>query len=60
MLISNDAKLNMIDGAYQDFEDPLLNIPEGSTGCGRGQAPHGNAPHPPPHPLVSMEQLVAK
>jgi hypothetical protein len=40
-------------------EDPILGISEGSARCGRGQAPHGNAPPPPPHPLVSLEQLLA-
>jgi hypothetical protein len=41
------------------FEDPILNIPEGSAGRGRGQAPCGNAPPPPPCPLVSLEQQLA-
>jgi hypothetical protein len=40
-------------------EDPILDIPEGSVGRGRGQAPCGNAPPPPPRPLVSLEQLLA-
>jgi hypothetical protein len=40
-------------------EDPILDIPEGSTGRGRGQAPCGNAPLPPPRPPVSLEQLLA-
>jgi hypothetical protein len=40
-------------------EDPILDMPEGSTGCGRGQAPRGNAPPPPPRPPVSLEQLLA-
>jgi hypothetical protein len=40
-------------------EDLTLDIPEGSTGRGRGQAPRGNAPLPPPHPPVSLEQLLA-
>jgi hypothetical protein len=39
-------------------EDPILNIPEGSARRGHGQAPHGNAPLPPPHVLVSLEQLL--
>jgi hypothetical protein len=38
------------------FEELVLDIPEGSTRCGRGQAPHENAP---PHPPVSLEQLMA-
>jgi hypothetical protein len=37
-------------------EELVLDIPEGSTRCGRGQAPHGNAP---PHQPVSLEQLLA-
>jgi hypothetical protein len=37
-------------------EDSILDIPEGSVGCGRGQVPHGGAPPPPP---VSLEQLLA-
>jgi hypothetical protein len=41
------------------FEDPILNIPEGSGGHGRGQVPHVNAPPPPPHPPVSLEQVLA-
>jgi hypothetical protein len=40
-------------------EDPILDIPEGSTGRGHGQVPRSNAPPPPPHPPVSMEQLLA-
>jgi hypothetical protein len=39
--------------------DPILNIPVGSVGRGHGQAPRGNAPPPPPHPSVSLEQLLA-
>jgi hypothetical protein len=39
------------------FEDPILDIPEGSAGRGHGQAPRGNAP-PPPHPPVSLEQRL--
>jgi hypothetical protein len=38
------------------FEDPILDIPEGSVGCGHGQVPRGGAP---PHPPVSLEQLLA-
>jgi hypothetical protein len=41
------------------FEDSILDIPEGSVRCGRGQVPRGGAPPPPPHPLVSLEQLLA-
>jgi hypothetical protein len=41
------------------FEDPILDFPEGSVGCGRGQVPHGGAPPPPPRPPVSLEQLLA-
>jgi hypothetical protein len=41
------------------FEDPILDILEGSTGRGHGQAPCGNAPPPPPRPLVSLEELLA-
>jgi hypothetical protein len=37
-------------------EDPILNIPEGSAGHGRGQAPRSNAP---PRSPVSLEQLLA-
>jgi hypothetical protein len=40
-------------------EDPILDIPEGSIGCGRGQIPRGGAPPLPPHPPVSLEQLLA-
>jgi hypothetical protein len=40
-------------------EDLILDILEGSTECGRDQAPRGNAPPPPPHPPVSLEQLLA-
>jgi hypothetical protein len=40
-------------------EDPILDIPESSAGRGHGQAPHGNAPPPPPHPPVNLEQLLA-
>jgi hypothetical protein len=40
-------------------EDPIHDIPEGSAGRGRGQAPCGNAPPPPPHSPVRLEQLLA-
>jgi hypothetical protein len=40
-------------------KDPILDIPEGSAGRGRGQVPHGNAPPPPTRPPVSLEQLLA-
>jgi hypothetical protein len=40
-------------------EDPILDIPEGSVGCWRGQVPRGGAPPPPPRPPVSLEQLLA-
>jgi hypothetical protein len=41
-------------------EDDMLDIPEGSAprGRGRGQPSRGNAPLPPPHPPVSLEQLL--
>jgi hypothetical protein len=38
------------------FEDTVLDISEGSVGCGRGQVPRGGTPPPPP---VSLEQLLA-
>jgi hypothetical protein len=37
-------------------EDAILDIPEGSVGCGCGQVPRGSAPPPP---LVILEQLLA-
>jgi hypothetical protein len=37
-------------------EDPIVNIPEGSAERGSGQAPRGSGP---PHPSVSLEQLLA-
>jgi hypothetical protein len=42
-------------------DDDVLDIPEGSAphGRGRGRPSHGNAPLPPPHPPVSLEQLLA-
>jgi hypothetical protein len=42
-------------------DDDVLDIPEGSAllGRGHGQPSRGNAPPPPPHPLVSLEQLLA-
>jgi hypothetical protein len=41
--------------------DDVLDIPEGFAlrRHGRGQPSHGNAPPPPPHPPVSLEQLLA-
>jgi hypothetical protein len=41
--------------------DNMLDIPEGSAPRGRGCGQHsrGNAPPPPPHPPVSLEQLLA-
>jgi hypothetical protein len=42
-------------------EDDVLDIPEGSAPCGRGcgHPSRGNAPPPPSHPPVSLEQLLA-
>jgi hypothetical protein len=40
-------------------EELILDILEGSARRGCGQAPHGNAPPPPPHLPVSLEQLLA-
>jgi hypothetical protein len=42
-------------------DDDVLDIPEGSTPRGRGcgQPSRGNAPPPPLHPPVSLEQLLA-
>jgi hypothetical protein len=42
-------------------DDDVLDIPEGSTPRerGRGQPSCGNAPPPPLHPSVSLEQLLA-
>jgi hypothetical protein len=42
-------------------DDDVLDILEGSTpcGCGRGQPSRGNAPPPPPHLPVRLEQLLA-
>jgi hypothetical protein len=40
-------------------EDPILDIPDGSVGDGRGQVPRGGAPPPPRRPPVSLEQLLA-
>jgi hypothetical protein len=42
-------------------DDDMLDIPEGSAPRGRGcgQPSRGNAPPPPPHPPVSLEQLLA-
>jgi hypothetical protein len=40
-------------------EEVILNILEGSAGRGHGQVPCANAPPlPPPHPPVSLEQLL--
>jgi hypothetical protein len=36
--------------------DSILDIHEGSVGCGHGQVPRGGAPPPPP---ISLEQLLA-
>jgi hypothetical protein len=41
------------------FEDPILDVPEGSIGRGCGQVPCGSTPPPPPHLSVSLEQLLA-
>jgi hypothetical protein len=42
-------------------DDDVLDIPKGSAPRGRehGHPTRGNAPPPPPHPLVSLEQLLA-
>jgi hypothetical protein len=42
-------------------DDDVLDIPEGFAPRrrGRGQPSHGNAPPPPPHRSVSLEQLLA-
>jgi hypothetical protein len=39
--------------------DPILSIPEGFVGRGRGQVLRDSAPPPPPRPPVSLEQLLA-
>jgi hypothetical protein len=41
------------------FKDPILDILDGSVGHGCGQVLRGGAPPSPPHPLVSLEQLLA-
>jgi hypothetical protein len=40
-------------------EELHRDIPEGSYARGRGQVPQGNAPPQPPHPPVSLVQLLA-
>jgi hypothetical protein len=42
-------------------DDDVLSSPEGSAPSrrGLGQPSHGNAPSPPPHPPISLEQLLA-
>jgi hypothetical protein len=40
-------------------EDSILDILEGSVGCGLGQVPRSGAPPPPPRQSVSLEQLLA-
>jgi hypothetical protein len=40
------------------MEEAALDIPEGSAKHGYGQVPCGNGPPPPPHLLVSLEQLL--
>jgi hypothetical protein len=40
-------------------EDSILDVIELSVGRGHGQVTRGGAPPPPPHPLVSLEQLLA-
>jgi hypothetical protein len=40
-------------------ENSILDILEGSIGCGCGHVPCGGAPPPPPHLPVSLEQLLA-
>jgi hypothetical protein len=42
-------------------DDDVLDILEGSAlrGCGHGRPHRGNALLPPPHPSVSLEQLLA-
>jgi hypothetical protein len=40
------------------FEEPILDIPEGSTRHECGQVPRGNAPPPPLGPPVNLEQLL--
>jgi hypothetical protein len=37
----------------------MLDIPNPSSGRGRGQVPCGNAPAQSLHPQVSLEQLLA-
>jgi hypothetical protein len=41
------------------FEDLILDIPEGSVGCGHCHVPRGGAPPPPLRLSVSLEQLLA-
>jgi hypothetical protein len=40
------------------FEDSILDIPEGSIGCGHGYVPHDSAPPLPPRSPISLEQLL--
>jgi hypothetical protein len=40
-------------------DDSIIDIPNGSVGCGRGQVPRGGASPPPPHLPVSLEELLA-
>jgi hypothetical protein len=40
-------------------KDSIIDIPEGSVGCGRGQVLGGGAPPPPPTSPVSLEQVLA-
>jgi hypothetical protein len=41
--------------------DDVLDVPDGSVAHerGRGQPSRGNAPPPPPHPPIRLEQLLA-
>jgi hypothetical protein len=40
------------------FEDPILDIPEGSARHGLGQVPRGNVPPPPLRPRINLDQLL--
>jgi hypothetical protein len=42
------------------FDDPILDIPEGSIRRGHGQVPRGGAPPPPPHLPISLQLLATQ
>jgi hypothetical protein len=59
MQISNDAKLNMADGAYKDFQGLYPRRPRGMHRTWAWPSPTWGCPTSTTPPPISLEQLLA-